>query len=172
METTMKTLISRYALAAVLATALAACGGSAPKTSQSARIGPQGGALSTQSGFTLSVPAGALSQEVEIQVNETEPNDGASHRFELEPRDVKLNASVHMSMKLGSDDSTMKMVEVDDNGTEHALENEHDDAAEHSRDADMDHLGNVEIRHQKACTPTCDAGLECDDGVCKPHGGA
>jgi hypothetical protein len=166
----MKTLISRYALAAVLATALAACGGSAPKSSQSARIGPQGGAVSTQSGFTLSVPAGALSQEVEIQVNEAEPNDGAQHRFELEPHDLKLNGTIHVSMKLGSDDATMKMVEVDDNDVEHALENEADDAAEHSREADMDHMGNIEVRHQHACTPACDAGLECDDGVCKPHG--
>jgi hypothetical protein len=167
----MKTLTSRFALAAVLSIALAACGGNAPKSSQSAKIGPQGGAVSTSSGFTLSVPAGALSQEVEIQVNETEPNDGAAHRFELEPRDVKLNSSVHVSMKLGSDDATMKMVEVDDNDVEHALENEQDDAAEHSRDADMDHMGTIEVRHQHVCSPVCASGLECDDGVCKPHGG-
>lgn len=170
METTMKTTISRYALAAVLSAALAACGGSAPKSSQSARIGPQGGALSTQSGFTLSVPAGALSQEVELHVIEAEPNDGAMHRFELEPRDVKLNSTVHVSMRLGSDDLTSKMVEVDDNGTEHALENEQENEVEHAREAEIDHMGNIEVRHQHVCATPCDAGLECDDGVCKPHG--
>lgn len=78
----------RLGLAAALATALSACGGAADPgaTTTTARIGAQGGVVTTSSGFSLSVPSGALSREVEIEIHEFRPEDGALHRIELEPR--------------------------------------------------------------------------------------
>jgi hypothetical protein len=151
-------------LAAVLT--LAACGSS---KSASAKIGPQGGILATRSGLQLAVPAGALSQEVEIQLHDAAPHDGAVARIEMEPKGLKLGGKARVSVKL-SDDSPMKLVEIED-GTEaeHALENEQENQVEHSREAQMDHLGTVELRHQHSCDVACDAGMECDDGVCQVH---
>lgn len=160
-----RTTTSRLLIAALLAAALSACGGA---SSGSATIGPRGGVVTTSTGFALSIPAGALSKETEIQVNEAEPRDGATHRFELEPHDLPLQAKAHLSMKEGADDGPMKLVEME-NETEQELENEHEDTAEHAREADIDHLGVIEMRHQRACTTPCGAGFECDDGVCKPH---
>jgi hypothetical protein len=158
---------SRYFLVAALAAAATACGG---PSSSSAVIGPKGGVVSTSSGFALSIPAGALQSEVEIHVTEAEPNDGATHRFEIEPHDLPLQAKAHVSMKEGADDGLMKLVGKDGE-IETELENEHENEIEHSREADIDHLRDIEMRHQRVCNPVCDAGFECDDGVCKAHGG-
>jgi hypothetical protein len=156
---------SRYFLVAALAAAATACGG---PSSSSAVIGPKGGVVATSSGFALSIPAGALSSEIEIQVTEAEPNDGATHRFEIEPHDLPLQAKAHVSMKEGADDGPMKLVGKDGE-TETELENEHENEIEHAREADVDHLCDIEMRHQRVCDPACDAGFECDDGVCKVH---
>lgn len=169
----MNRIASRLAVATVLATALAACGGSAGTpgtTTTSSVVGPQGGAISTASGFTLSVPAGALSREVEIQVHESRPDDGALHRIELEPHDMALAVPAHVSMHHSADDSSSKMVEME-NEVEHAMENEHENEVEHAREGEIHHLGVIEIRHQRTCVQPCGTGLECDDGLCKPHGG-
>lgn len=156
---------ARCALVATLATTLAACGGGSPG---SGRIGPQGGVVSTSSGFTLSIPAGALSRELEIQVNDAPPKDGATHRFELEPRDLPLAAKARISMKHGADDGPMKLVEVQGE-MEQELENERENEMEQAREAEVEHLGVIEMRHQRVCAVACDAGFECDDGACKPH---
>jgi hypothetical protein len=156
---------SRYFLVAALAAAATAC---ARPSSGSAVIGPKGGVVSTSSGFALSIPAGALSSEIEIHVTEVQPNDGATHRFELEPHDLPLAAKAHVSMKEGADDGPMKLVGKDGE-TEVQLENEQENQTEHAREADVDHLCDIEMRHQIACSPACDAGFECDDGVCKVH---
>jgi len=78
---------------------------------------------------------------------------------------------------MSSDDgnaSDEKMVEIDHGGSgevEVEVENEHEVEAEHGREVEVEHLGEFELRPAKACTPACGAGLECDDGLCKPHGG-
>jgi hypothetical protein len=150
-------------LVAALVAAATACGGPSPG---SAVIGPKGGVIATASGFELTIPAGALSSDVEVRVVEARPDDGATQRFEIEPRDLPLNAKAHVSVKEGADDGPMKLVEM--NGeAEEALENEHENEAEGTREADIDHLCVVELRHERACDPACDAGFECDDGVCK-----
>jgi hypothetical protein len=158
-------IASRTTLTALLAAALAACGAGASGT---ARIGPQGGVVTTQSGFRLSVPAGALSSDVQIQVHEVAPGDGATRRFELQPEHLLLSAKAHISVQEGPNDGPMKLVEIEDEG-EHALENETENEAEHARQADVDHLCVVELRHQHACAVACDPGFECDDGACKAH---
>jgi hypothetical protein len=162
----------RLGLAAALATALSACGGSASPgaTTTTARIGAQGGVVTTSSGFALSVPAGALSHEIEIEVHEFRPEDGATHRIELEPRGLQLATAAHVEMHHGADDGAMRMVEME-NEVEHAMENEHENEVEHSREAEIHHLGVIEIRHARTCVVPCGGGLECDDGICKAHGG-
>ncbi|HEY6005267.1 MAG TPA: hypothetical protein VIV57_20470 [Anaeromyxobacter sp.] len=156
---------SRYFLVAALVAAATACG---RPSSGSAVIGPKGGVVATSSGFALSIPAGALSSEVEIHVTEVEPNDGATHRFEIEPHDLQLQGKAHVSMKEGADDGPMKLVGMEGE-VEMQLENEQENEIEHAREADVDHLCDIEMRHQHACDPACDAGFECDDGVCKVH---
>jgi hypothetical protein len=165
-EDQMLRIARRTTLTALLAVALAACGGAG--NSGSAHIGPQGGVVTTQSGFTLSVPAGALSSEVQIEVHEVAPSDGASRRFEIQPEHLLLAGKAHISVQEDPNDGPMKLVEVE-NESEHALENEMENEAEHSREADVDHLCVVELRHQHACAAACDPGFECDDGVCKAH---
>jgi hypothetical protein len=159
-------ITSRSALAALFTIALAACGGA--NGSGSGKIGPKGGTVTTQSGFALSVPAGALSSEIEIQIHEVEPRDGSSRRFELEPHNLLLSGKAHVVIQHGIDDGPMKLVEMDGE-VEHQLENEKENEAEHAREADMDHLCVVELRHQHSCAVACDPGFECDDGVCKAH---
>ncbi|HET7826332.1 MAG TPA: hypothetical protein VFK90_13435 [Anaeromyxobacter sp.] len=159
-------IATRTTLTALLAVVLAACGGAG--TSGSAKIGPQGGTVTTQSGFRLSVPAGALSSEVQIDVHEVAPGDGATRRFEIQPEHLLLSSKAHISVQEGANDGAMKLVEIE-NEVEHALENEMENEVEHSREADVDHLCVVELRHQHACAVACDPGFECDDGVCKAH---
>jgi hypothetical protein len=52
----------------------------------SAPIGAAGGSVTTASGITLRVPAGALSEPTALRIVETPPRDGAMARVELEPR--------------------------------------------------------------------------------------
>jgi hypothetical protein len=164
MTRTTRTTTRLFLIAALIAAATA-CG---RPSSGSAVIGPKGGVVSTSSGFALSIPAGALSSEVEIHVTEVQPNDGSTHRFEIEPNDLPLQSKAHVSMKEGADDGPMKLVGKEGE-TEETLENEHENTTEHTREADVDHLCDIEMRHQRTCNPGCDAGFECDDGVCKAH---
>jgi hypothetical protein len=152
-------------VAAAFAFALAAACGSTNQSS-TGRMGPQGGVVTTASGLELSVPAGALASEVEIRVVEAQPRDGALHRFELEPRGLKLAAKARITVRHSADSGPVKLVEME-NETEHAIENEREDASHDSREGEVDHLGIIEMRHQHACATDCGAGFECDDGVCK-----
>src|SRR5512140_3158511 len=104
-------MASRATLSTLLAVALAACGAGASGT---ARIGPQGGVVTTQSGFKLTVPAGALSSEVQIEVHEVAPGDGATRRFELQPEHLLLSSKAHVSVEEGPNDGPMKLVEIED----------------------------------------------------------
>ncbi|HEY7726274.1 MAG TPA: hypothetical protein VH880_13135 [Anaeromyxobacteraceae bacterium] len=152
---------AKLTLASSLALALAACGGTAPA---SARIGPAGGHVRSAGGAQLSVPAGALEQEVEISIVEAESRNGIA-RFQLEPRGLALAAKATVSVRAPGAGPT-RLVGME-NETEHALENERE--VEHGREAEIEHLAEVELRHMNACAPACGAGFECDDGACKPH---
>jgi len=160
MTTTTKTILST-----LFAFTLAACGGSG---SSSGRIGAAGGTITTQSGARLDIPAGALSREVEVHLREVEPGNGAKARIEVEPHDMTLQLAARISVKT-EDSAQHKLVEIE-NEVEHGIETERHNELEHAREAAVKHGGTFELRHAAVCATACGAGLECDDGVCKPHG--
>jgi hypothetical protein len=168
----------RMAALVVGAVAVSACGGAAGNgggsaASASASVGPAGGTISTGA-VTLRVSPGAVSSQTEITVSELPSGEG-ERRIEIEPRGLALGASATLTVR--SDDGNAhdeRLVELEHSAmgeVEHALEGEVENEVEHAREAEIHHLGTFEDRPARACTPACDAGLECDDGVCKPHGG-
>lgn len=160
------TTTTQTTLSALFAIALAACGGSREATS-STRIGAAGGSLKTASGARVDIPAGALSREVEVHLREVEPRNGAKARIEVElPAPLVLAARISMKTE---DSAHHKLVEVE-NEVEHGIETERHNEVEHAREAAVKHGGTFELRHAAVCAEACGAGLECDDGVCKPHG--
>jgi len=160
------TTTARVTLSALFALTLAACGG--PAHEDRATIGPNGGSLTTAHGARLDIPAGALSRETEVRLREAEPRNGAAERVEVEPRDLAFSLAARLTMK--SDDSAhAKLVRVE-NEVEHGIETERHNEAEHAREAAVKSGGTFELRHAASCATACDAGLECDDGACKPHG--
>lgn len=171
MQMTSKT---RMAAVAVVAAVLSACGGSSGGGgSASSRIGPSGGTVSTGA-VSLRVSPGALSTEMQITVSDVPGADG-KRRIEIEPGGVALAVPSTLSVK--SDDgnaSDERLVSIDDSSgseVEHSMAGEAENETEHAREVEIEHTGTFEDRPAHACTPACDAGMECDDGVCKPHGG-
>jgi hypothetical protein len=159
------TFLKKLSVASAIALTLAACGGAAPSsTTPGTRVGALGGTV-TSGAATLTIPAGALKQEVEIHLVESEPLHGVAH-FQLEPRGLTLDAKATISVKSSAGSGPMRLVEME-NETEHAMENEHEMEAEHGREAEIQSLDDVELRHMNTCAPACGAGLECDDGACK-----
>jgi len=155
----------QIAFAAALSLSLAACGGHAERSA--GRIGPEGGSLSAGS-VTLTVPAGAVSQPTDFALRQAPPGADAVLRVEVEPRGMVLRTAAVVSVR--SDDAArLKLVEIE-NEVEHGLEFERHNQAEHAREAVVSRLGTIEARHAAVCLAACEAGLECDDGVCKPHG--
>lgn len=170
----------RMAVVAAGVVAFSACGGGSAGgsgagggSSASALVGPSGGTISTGS-VTLSVSPGALSRETQVSVSELPSGEGA-RRIEIEPSGLALG--VPSMLRVRSDDGNAhdeRLVEIQHSGSgevEHSLTGEMENEVEHSREVEIEHFGTFEDRHARTCTPTCDAGLECDDGVCKPHGG-
>jgi len=160
------TTTTRISLSTLLALALAACGGA---DSSSGRIGAAGGTITTQSGARLDIPAGALSRETEVRLREVEPRNGAQVRIEVElPEALRLAARISVKTE---DSAHHKLVQIE-NEVEHGIETERHNEVEHAREAAVKSGGTFELRHSAVCSTACGAGLECDDGVCKPHGGA
>jgi hypothetical protein len=158
----------RVGMLVAVAATIAACSGNGG--SASGKVGPAGGVLRTQSGVTLTVPKGAIAAETELRIREAQPRDGAVRRIELEPRDLKLGARVTVSVRSGTDAAGLKLVGIEQGPggeVEHALEAERHDARDDAREAELEHLGTLEVRHGATCDPACDATQECDDGVCK-----
>ncbi len=161
----------------ILTTAtLAACGNASSKGT----IGPQGGTLRSPSGVTLAVAAGAVATETQFEIIDAAPRHGEHRRIQLEPRGLKLTAKATVTVVVDDSKGPVKLVEVEtEHGAEgeveveHAIEAEHgvEVETEHGREAEIDHLGELEVRDAAPCDPACDTGLECDDGVCKAHGG-
>jgi hypothetical protein len=154
----------------VAAAGLAACGGG---RSASATVGPAGGTVATSSGVTLRVPPGAVPASVELRVVEPLRGEGQARRVRVEPLGVSFASPVTISIRSEDGDaSDEKLVEIEHQGeveVEHGIETERHDEAEHEREAEIGHSGEFEVRHAHVCDPGCDAGFECDDGLCKPH---
>ena len=155
---------TRFGFILSLATLVAACSGPA---STSSSIGAAGGSVTTPTGITLRVPAGALSQQTELRIVESQPRDGAMARVELEPHDLALAVPATLSFKV--EDGNVKLSEV-----EHGAEGEVRTELEKHRhtgevEVEVEHLGEIEMEHGLTCDVACDAGFECDDGVCQPH---
>jgi hypothetical protein len=157
-------------LAAAVAIVAAGCGSTSPGTalsSQTATVGAAGGTLRTGA-VTVSIPAGALSDDVQVTVREAEPHHaGAVARVELEPRDLRLGASAVVVVRVDDRNGRVKM--SDDSGN--LVQVEIEDPNHHTFKTVEDRLGavEVEIEHGRVCTTACAANEECDDGVCKPH---
>jgi hypothetical protein len=117
----------------------------------------------------VTVPAGALREDVQVTVREAEPRHaGAVARVEFEPNDLPLTANALVSVPVDDRNGRVKM--LDDGGR--LLQVEVEDRNHHTFKTVEDRLGAVEVQieHGVACTTTCAANEECDDGVCKPHG--
>jgi len=158
--TTRSALVLAFTSLVTLATG---CSGGAGRTGGT--IGPAGGAVSTPSGITLRVPAGALARETEIRIVESEPESGKMARVSLEPRGLVLAAPATVAFKV--EDRNVRLAEV-----EHGAEGEIRTELEKHRGAgevevEVEHLGEIEMEHGLTCDAACGAGLECDDGVCK-----
>jgi hypothetical protein len=158
------TTTTRIGFALSLSTLIAACSGPDP---MSTSIGAAGGSVTTQSGITLRVPAGALSRSTELRLVETQPRDGAMARVEIEPRDVAFAVPATLGFKV--EDGNVRISEV-----EHGPEGEVRTELEKRRHAgevevELEHGAEVELEHGLACDVACGTGFECDDGVCKVH---
>jgi hypothetical protein len=158
-------------LAAAVAIVAAGCGAGSPassvRSSQTATVGAAGATLRTAA-VTVSIPAGALSDDVQVTVREAEPRHaGAAARVELEPRDLRLAASAVVVVRVDDRNGRVKM--SDDSGN--LVQVEVEDPNHHTFKTVEDRLGaiEVEVEHGVACTTACAANEECDDGVCKPH---
>lgn len=163
--------MAKAAVVMAAAATVTACGGAAT----SSKVGPAGGTVAA-AGVSVTFPAGALSKEIEVSVIELPRREGEGRRVHVGPDDTVL--ALPATLRISSDDgnaSDEKMVEIEHRGgleIEHGIETERHHAGEHAREAEVRHLGEYEVRHARACAVACGAGLECDDGVCKPHGGS
>ncbi len=160
------TTTSRIALALSFASLVAACSGHDPMSTSSS-IGAAGGTVTTASGITLRVPAGALSTQTEVRLLETQPRDGAMARVEVEPRDLALAAPATLTFKV--EDGNVRLSEI-----EHGPEGEIRHELEKRRRAgevevEVHRGGEIEMEHGLICAVDCGAGFECDDGLCKVH---
>jgi outer membrane murein-binding lipoprotein Lpp len=154
------------AVAAAAAFALVGCGSSS-KASTTATVGTSGATLKAGVA-TLSIPAGAVSQNTQVTLREAEVrHSGRTVRIEMEPNDLPLAQPCNLSIKI--DDKNVKVKMVDDNGGMNQVEVE--DRNHHQFKTTMSHLGEVEVEleHGLNCATACSATEECDDGVCKAH---
>lgn len=154
--------------AAAAALALLGCGSSSkPSTTQNV-VASQGATIKAGAA-TLTIPAGALAQDTQVTLREAEVrHTGRSVRVEVEPHGQALAVPAKLSIKV--DDSNIKHIKMlDDNGGMNSVEPE--DRNHREFKTGMSKLGEVEVEveHGVACTQTCSATEECDDGACKPH---
>lgn len=150
----------------LLAAAFAACGGSStPSAVQT--VGPAGATLKTANA-ALTIPAGAVAQEVQVTVREAEPHhQGRAARIEVEPQGLHLASAGRLSVQVDDTNAKVKMHD----GADDLLQVEVEDRNHGKYKTPMSSLDavEVELEHGAACTPACATGQECDDGVCKAH---
>jgi hypothetical protein len=161
------TTTTRGALVLALTSLVTLATGCSGGARTSTAIGPAGGTVTTQSGISLRVPAGALAREAEVRIVESEPESGKMARVSLEPRGLALAAPATVTFKV--DDGNVRLSEV-----EHGPEGEVRRELQKRRGAgevevEVHRLGELEMEHGLTCDVACGAGFECDDGVCKPH---
>lgn len=159
------TTTTRIGFILSLSTLIAAC--SSGHDPLATTVGAAGGTITTRTGITLSVPAGALSHETELRIVESEPGHGAMARVSLEPRGLALAAPVTLAFRL--DDRNVRVSEVEhgpQGEVRTELERRHHGA---EVEVELEHLGELEVEHGLTCEVACDAGFECDDGACQVH---
>jgi hypothetical protein len=157
-------------LAALTTLVFFGCGSGTPSPQATASIGAAGGTLRTGS-VALTIPAGALSSPTQVTVHELEPHHaGRVVRVEVEPGGMRLAIPAVLAVRVDDSNGRVKMT-LDDNGVEHLAQVELEDRGHHSYKTTMAQLGayEIEVEHLRACSATCAANEECDDGVCKPH---
>jgi len=151
-------------LLAALSVALVACGGGTQNTPPST-VGSAGATLKAGAA-TLTIPAGALSQDTPVVVREALPeHQGRVERIELEPSGLVLSQPARLSVKIDDRNVKVKM-----HGSDDALVPVEVEDHNHGEfKTTLNRLGpiEVEVEHGGACTPACASGHECDDGVCK-----
>jgi hypothetical protein len=147
---------------------VAACGGGNDKPSTAQTVGAQGATLRAGSAM-LTIPAGALSQDVQVTLREAEPqHQGRTERVEVEPHGMALAQPAVVSVRVDDTNSKVSMHDGDDDSLK---DTEIEDRNHGEYKTTMSQLGDVEVEveHGTACTPACASGQECDDGVCKAH---
>jgi hypothetical protein len=167
---TLKTL-KQMLLGAALALVATGCGAGASagstRASQTATVGATGGTLRAGA-VTVSIPAGALTEDRQIVLREAEPHHaGGVARVELEPNDLPLAASAVVVVRVDDRNGRVKM--SDDSGN--LVQVEVEDPNHHTFKTVEDRLGAIEVEfeHARSCATACGANEECDDGVCKAH---
>jgi hypothetical protein len=158
------------ALAAALT--LSACGGSTAPAESTATIGAAGGTVRAGSA-ALSLPAGSLPSDVQITLRVSDDaGAGRVARIEVEPAGLALAIPALLAFQVDDSNVRVRVIHVEAEA-EHLGRVELEDRLHHRWKTSLDRLGHleIEVEHARACSVACGAGLECDDGVCKPHGG-
>jgi hypothetical protein len=158
---------TKIVLVAATSIALAACGGGNNKASTVQTVGA-GGATLKAGAATLTIPAGALTQNTQITLREAEPHhQGRVFRVEVEPHGLGLAQPAHVSIQVDDSNAKVKMHDSNDDLVDLEVEDRNHGVYKTS----MSQLGDIEVEleHGAACTTACAAGQECDDGVCKAH---
>jgi hypothetical protein len=163
--------VNTIAFSAAAALALLGCGSSSKPSTTTTVVAAQGATL-TAGAATLTIPAGALTQDTAVTLREADPQHAnRATRVEIQPHDaLQAGHEVHLSVKVSNANPKVKM----HNGSDDSLEDvEVDDRNHHSFKTNMSTMGDVEVEVEDgaSCTSACASNQECDDGVCKDHNG-
>jgi hypothetical protein len=152
-------------LAAAAALTFVACGGGNASSGQI--VGAAGMTLKTGAA-TLTIPAGALTQNTQVTLRETSPqHSGRTERVEVEPHGLALLQPARVSIHVDGSNVKVKMHGSDDS----LVDVEVEDRNHGDYKTSMNSLGEIEVEleHGATCTTACSSTQECDDGVCKAH---
>ena len=136
---------------------VAACGGGNDKASTAQTVGATGATLRAGSAM-LTIPAGALSQNVQVTLREAEPqHQGRVDRVEVEPHGMALAQPAVVSVHV---DDTNAKVSMHDGSDDSLKDTEIEDRNHGDYKTTMSSLGEVEVEveHGATCTPACASG--------------
>lgn len=146
-------------------------------------VGPSGGTVRSARGALVEVPRGAVETEVELQIREVERRNGELEAVEIEPAELELKRPVRVELQRGEDEREQEVVHREGED-DRQLADVRDDRVSGRVESRTLKLGRFSVRlrealeheaaekeaeHARACSPVCETGFECDDGVCKPH---